>query len=79
MPPMYMSSMTDDDLTANSNTIKEIIVNLLEEEGLLTKSAQEINETYAVIIHRRGFFGKIIDKMLGVEGDKQKITLVKVL
>lgn len=76
---MLMSSMTDEQLTANSNQIKEVIVDFLGKEGLLTKTAEEINQTYAVVLHRRGFFGKVIDKLIGVEGDRLVITLVKVV
>ena len=71
--------MTDEQLTSNANLIKEVIVAQLEKEGLLTKPAQEICETYAVIMHRRGFFGKIIDKMMGVEHDRLVISIVKML
>lgn len=76
---MLISSMTDEQLTGNANQIKEVIVDFLGREGLLTKTPQEINETYAVVLHRRGFFGKVIDKMMGLEGDRLVITLVKVV
>jgi len=76
---MLISSMTDEQLTSNANQIKDIVIFQLEKEGLLNKPAKEICETYAVILHRRGFFGKIIDKMMGIEGDRLIISMVKML
>lgn len=75
---MLISSMTDEQLTANANQIKEVIIETLGKKGLLTKTAEEINQTYAVVLHRRGFFGRVIDKMLGVEGDRLVISVVKI-
>jgi hypothetical protein len=76
---MLISSMTDEQLPTNANQIKEVIVDFLGKQGLLTKTAEEINQTYALVLHRRGFFGKVIDKLIGVEGDRLVITLVKVV
>lgn len=76
---MLVSTMTDDQLTALANSVKEQLLETLADEGALKEEAQALSEKYAVILHRRGFFGRIIDKMFGVSNDNLLITVVKVL
>jgi len=76
---MFLSQMTDEQLTMNANQIKDVVLEALDQEGLLKKSAEEIGSEYAVVIHRKGFFGRFIDKMLHVQGERLHITVVKMV
>lgn len=72
---MMLSSMTDEQLTAMANSVKEHLILKLEDEGKLTASAEEILGHYAVVLHRRGFFGSIIDRLLFKETDKNALLV----
>ncbi len=47
-----------EEMLRNANVVKEALLCGLEREGLLKKSAQEIGETYAIVLHKRGWLGK---------------------
>lgn len=76
---MLVTNLTDEQQTANANLVKDILLFSLEKEGLLTKPAQEITESYAIVLHRKGFFGTIIDKLFNFEDKGLKITIVKLV
>ena len=60
-----------------SNQAKEVIMSGLVSEGFLTKDqAQDISYNYAVVIHSKGWMGRLFDKIRGV-GDKSIMTFVR--
>lgn len=73
-------TMSLEELTINANLSKEILLSVLDKEGLLKESAETLNSKYAVVIHPKGFFGKIIDKLRGIDSsDNLQVSVVKVL
>ncbi len=75
---MNMYSMTEADLTANANAVKEAVLRGLEREGLL-KGADDLATKYAIVIHKKGFLGKLFDKLTGAGDDQLAVTFVKIV
>lgn len=61
---MKLYQMGLDDITTNSNAVKEEILKALEREGLLKESAEEISKKYAVVIYEPGWLGRIWQTMI---------------
>ncbi len=78
---MKIYSYTLQDLQSFSNQTKEVVATSLVREGFLTEEqATEFLEKYIVLVTERGFVGKTIDKILGLdkkEADTQVIHVVK--
>lgn len=55
---MQTYEVTTEDLTKTANSVKECLLHALERDGLLTKKAEEICQTYAVVVSKPGWFGR---------------------
>ena len=64
-------------LLRNINVVKEIFLEALEAEGLLTKPADEIAKQYMIVFARRGWYGSLIDKLFFWKGDAFLAWVVK--
>lgn len=64
----------------NYNWAKNRLIDDLMRLGFLTKKEkQDLQENYAVIFVRKGWFGETVDKILGLTNDSQyQIKLVKI-
>lgn len=60
-------SSDSEEMVTQANIIKDVVLEALEREGLLTKPAKEIGEMYAVVFHKRGWFGACWAKCFGDE------------
>ena len=76
---MHIYSFDDIELTKNANQIKETLLDALERDKLLTKSAAEISETYALVVVKPGWLGNFFRKIAGEEKDKLYIKVVKLV
>lgn len=80
---MYTTNMEMDmgQLQTNANTIKEILLEGLEKEGLLKGTAKEIGSKYAVVAHKKGWLGKLLGRLFNGAGEGMdiKVTLVKIV
>lgn len=81
MPKLAAYTLSLEELTGNANSIKEVLLNALDREGLLKEPAETLNSKFAVVIHQKGFFGRVIDKLRGVSDDSEnlQISIVRVL
>lgn len=81
MPKLAAYTLSLEELTGNANSIKEVLLNVLDREGLLKEPAETLNSKFAVVIHQKGFFGRVIDKLRGVSDDSEnlQISIVRVL
>lgn len=60
---MNIYTLGIDDLNTNANTTKEALLYALERDGLLTKKAEEIAANYTVVVHKKGWLGRLFDKL----------------
>lgn len=65
-----------EETTQNCNVVKEILLEALERDGLLTKPAAEIAQDYAVILAQPGWLGRLFRK---VTGEKDGCWTVRIL
>jgi hypothetical protein len=70
--------MTDAELFTFANVVKEGLLKALESEGLITNS-EAICADYAVIISRKGWLGRIIDRVWGGDENTIHIRVVKLI
>jgi len=64
------------DFMANGNIVKEELLRVLEKDGLLKDTAENIGTKYLVIFAEPSWFGKMISKLFNKE-DKLVIQIVK--
>lgn len=83
---MYVYSLTTDDLTRFMNQAKETTVQSLCEEGFLTPEQRDaILGNYAIVVHKRTWFGEILAKLRGLKSSNDKdtdtiyVNLVKII
>lgn len=68
---LYQYSL--EELQALSNQVKEVVASSLVREGFLTEEKrEEYLENYIVMVTERGFIGKAIDRMLGLDTKEKK-------
>jgi hypothetical protein len=69
----------DQQLSAASNQIKELIVTALIEKGLVAEDdGTSFLEHYAVVVVKKGWLGASIDRVLGFkQDDDKKFQLVR--
>jgi hypothetical protein len=73
-------SFTVEMLTYLSNQVKETVVSALCKEGVLTEEqATTINQTYAIVLHKKGTLGSFIAKLFGMNDSELGIHLVKLV
>ncbi len=73
-------TMDKEQLQANANQIKEVVVGQLVFDGKLTETqAEEFMRNTAVILYEVGFFGKMIDKLLGGKDKEIHYRMVRML
>lgn len=72
---MGMYTVEAEDYTRNANVIKEVLLQALERDGLLTKKASEIAASYAVVARKRGWFGMLFKRLAGEEPKDDNIIV----
>lgn len=76
----YLYSFDSEEMLKNANVVKDIVLGALEREKLLTKSAAEIGEKYAIVLHQRGWFGRFWNKWFeGTKEDALQVHFVKIV
>lgn len=77
---MFVITQDTEDIIRNANVVKEVVLLALEREGLLLKPAAEIGPLYAVVLHKKGWFGQMWDKWFNAtEKDTFKVVMVKIV
>ena len=67
-------------LSRSANDNKERFLSVMLEQKEISQEQYDKMSKYALVAHERGFFGRIIDKMLGTEDEgKTWCTVVKIL
>ena len=75
---MMAYTFTESDLTEICNQAKEILVESMAVNGFITDDqCDEINQTYAIVVKRKGWFGKMWDKLHGADENSVQIAVVK--
>jgi len=72
----------DENAPINFNLVKEYFTDALAKEGFLSaEQAEKIKSQYAIVMVRKNWLGRMIDKFLFREGkeDEFKIVIVKVV
>lgn len=68
----------DSSLQSNMNLAKDSILEELERQGLLRQPADKLKSEYAIILVKRGFFGKFLDILFNVPEDTMQCRVVKI-
>ncbi len=68
---------TEVQMTELANQAKEQIVFALASEGLLKGDPEDISREYVVVLHQKGFFGKIYDRFRGTDKDGTFFAVLK--
>jgi len=79
---MLISSynLTETDLQEIANQVKEIVLISLAKEKVLDKPLNQLLENYAVVVHKKGWLGRQMDKLLHPNNPEQMmISVVKVI
>lgn len=78
---MIILNQDSEQLMTTANTVKEVLLYGLEREGYLVQgTAKDIGEKYAIVIHQRGWLGKLWDKHFEkIEGDGLRVSLIKIV
>jgi len=79
---MRVYSMEVEELTEALNLGKEAILAGLEKDGFLKEGqAKTLGEMYALVIHKKGWFGTLWDRLFGDVKDPTgfRLTLVKIV
>ena len=82
MSSFFTYSFTETDIQSNSNIVKEVVVRGLANDGFIDKdNVEDILNKYAIVVVRKGWLGKTIDKIFFNKDDKDamKLTLVKLI
>lgn len=66
------------ELTVNSNKSKELFIQKMVKEKIITNEQGNEMLKYSIIVHEKGFFGKLVDDILGYD-DELNMTVVKVI
>ena len=71
-------SMSEAEFQSNANRVKEHIFDILEDEKFVTsEQAKTLKERYAIIVYKKGWLGKAIDKILNLEENALHFKLIK--
>lgn len=75
-----MALYSDQQMGAVANQIKELVVTAMSEQELVTEAAAEkFLAQYAVIVIKKGWLGKTIDRVLDFKKpDDKKFQLVRI-
>lgn len=83
---MYLYNLTTDELVRFMNQAKETTVQSLCQEGFLTEEQRDqILGNYAIVIHKKNWFGEILGKVRNLVSSTEKdhdtiyINLVKLI
>jgi hypothetical protein len=69
---------TEDDLVANANTVKEMVLEQLEIDGVI-ESAEKLALSYIIVAQKKGMFGKAWDKVWGIDKKPKDTTSLVML
>ncbi len=80
----HLYSMSPENLLTNMNVAKDVLLAGLEREGLLKGMAKEIGEKYGLVIHKKGWFGSLWERLFGGMKDEKgaegfRVTMVKIV
>lgn len=67
------------DIQTNANVVKEMVLTQLAKDGHINNPI-ELSEEYAVVVVKKGWLGRMIDKYFFRDGEKDvvKLAIVKV-
>ncbi len=60
------------------NNTKDVLLDQLEEDGLLKIAAKDISEGYAITIVRKNRFGSVVRDFLGIKDKEAMYVVVKI-
>lgn len=75
---MEVFNFTADDLTTESNKVKELLLQELERQGLLRVPASKVCSEWAIVVHKPSWFGQVISKAIG-GANEYKFSIVKLI
>ncbi len=77
---MNVYTMTEADLAKQANEVLGEVVMAMNKEGLIAETqATNFLETHGVIVVRKGFFNRVLDKVLGISDDGFRYYIVKIV
>jgi len=78
---MKVYSHTVEDMTRDANAVKEAVVFALERDGLLNGRAEDVLSKYVVVLHEKGWLGRLFRRFNGEEdkGEGLAVTVTKVV
>ena len=71
----------NEDLTIASNQVVDIFINTMHKEGIIDEDKVKEMSRYRVVLHKKGFFGKLFNKLFDKEKTKNTsyYTVVKII
>lgn len=74
---MNIYNLTELDIQAEANKVKDILISYLQIEGLLKDTAENICSQYIVVVQKKNLFGQIFDKFFNVKDNDLRFTVLK--
>lgn len=74
---MNVYSLTVNDIQAAANDAVRIVLKFLENDGVLTMSADDVCATYAIVAYEKGMLGKFIDRITNQDENSISYRVVK--
>ncbi len=68
-----------DDLNVLVNQTREVFLNSMVKQELLTQEQMDKISQYSIVIAKKSFFGKFWDKLWKKENDRPNIFVVKII
>jgi hypothetical protein len=68
---------TETQMTELANQAKEQIIFALANEGLLKGDPEEIARTYVIVLHGKGYFGRLWDRWRGTDKEGLFFAVLK--
>ena len=68
---------TSDELQNLANELKDIIFQKLEKDSIIV-DADRFSQKYCVLLVKKGFFGKILDKFFGASDEGSFFHILKI-
>ncbi len=72
-------TFTNEDLTATGNQMKEIFLDRMVSENLITEEVKNNMNNYCIVVSSKGYFATIWDKIIHSNNEGPMISIIKML
>jgi hypothetical protein len=75
MGTTFAYMMDAEELQNFANKVKEILLQRMDAEGHLATGSEELVTKYAVVVHKPGFLGKLLERVQDGKPDPERLTI----